>query len=214
MEADWGVEIEANDVVIRVNRLPVDRSRERFFGSRSDIFFLDRCSVTDSGLIHYEPVGGGGTHTCNSHDRGSCPFNAVVYRGNTQVWEASCLGEMQHDDGARAAARSSHIPWGVESDIVTKAVLALRNYAPGKDLSNKPTTGFHAVVLFSLACKSVRLYGFAGSSTVDGHKMSADHGIEKEHRLLTRLEAKTLNASEMNYALRMWWPYTNLTVVC
>ena len=214
MDADWGAEIESNDVVIRVNRLPADSSREREIGARCDVFFVDRCSVSDSGRIQYDPIGGGETRSCDSHDDGNCPFHAVIFRGNTQVWEPACLGETQHEAGARSAAQSSYIPWGVESDLVAEAVLALRDYDPDGSVDHKPTTGFHAAIVFSLACKSVRLYGFAGSDTVDGHAISADHGLEREHQLLRQLEAKTLPSSKMNNVLRAWWSDTDMTVVC
>ena len=75
----------------------------------------------------------------------------------------------------------------------------------------KPTSGFQAIVAMGLACKSVRLYGFAGTTSLDGHAMAADHGIAQEHVLLDQLRAHTL---DMPASLQEFWPTANVTVVC
>ena len=80
------------------------------------------------------------------------------------------------------------------------------------DGSDKPTTGFQAVISLALECKSVRLYGFAGTTSLDGHEMSADHGIEREHVLLRQLSEHTYDL--MPLAIRAAWPATNVSVVC
>lgn len=74
-----------------------------------------------------------------------------------------------------------------------------------------PTTGFHALLTMALACKSVRLYGFAGSANLDGHGISASHGIAQEHLLLDRLVAHTLR---MPASLRDAWATADVTVIC
>ena len=100
------------------------------------------------------------------------------------------------NDAPRNAARSSFIPWGVETDAVTNAVLDLRGYgraAAGSDggsdgeAGSKPTTGFHAVVSMALACRSVRLYGFQGETprlTQYTHSYCT-HTVHSPHALCT-----------------------------
>merc|ERR1712232_460129 len=62
--------------------------------------------------------------------------------------------------------------------------------------SVRPSGGAKAFFTFSLLCDSLRLYGFQGSGTADGHGMSKDgkmtkrrHNYEAEHALYGKLAA-------------------------
>ena len=76
----------------------------------------------------------------------------------------------------------------------------------------------HAVIAFGLACKSLRLYGFGGSISLDGHHIMASHGIDEEHALLASLldpaVAPTLEEMARNAPLRQAWANANVTNVC
>ena len=103
---------------------------------------------------------------------------------------------------------------GVETDLLLEAVFDLRGFqAPS---TNKPTTGLHALVAVALLCSHVRLYGFAGTLTVDGHEEDGFHNIEAEHALLAELAAKgdRLDRLAIPATLRQAWAGTNVTVVC
>jgi hypothetical protein len=97
---------------------------------------------------------------------------------------------------------------------VYDAVLDIRGFrGPGN--GETATTGFHATVSMALACRSVHLYGFQGSTTFDGHAMDASHGIEREHVLLRELAAHApLTGVQMPHVLRDVWPAANLAIVC
>ena len=67
-----------------------------------------------------------------------------------------------------------------------------------------------------LLCSRVRLYGFAGTTTIDGHEEAGDHDIAAEHALLAELVAKgdRLELLAMSATFRQAWAETNVTVVC
>ena len=54
------------------------------------------------------------------------------------------------------------------------------SYNPKGDAS----TGFHAVLTFRPLCHSISLFGFSGKKSLDGHRMSENHMIDREHALL------------------------------
>ena len=75
----------------------------------------------------------------------------------------------------------------------------------------EPTTGFHAVLMFGLACKSVDLYGYMDSGTQDGHVMHSSHGIEKEHALYGQL-LRGERIAHMPDAMRDAWAAANVSL--
>ena len=86
----------------------------------------------------------------------------------------------------------SHIATGIQSDAISDAVYDLLGFQP--PAHNKPTTGFHAALTFAFECRSVRLYGFEGAMTSDGHMLNlADHNVLTEHKLLARLSNRSLH---------------------
>lgn len=114
----------------------------------------------------------------------------------------------------RDKARSSLLPIGIETDLLTNAALDLRGFKRGADgLGTHPTTGFHAVLAFALECGRLDLYGFKGELTADGHLMSADHGIEREHAILDKLSRRE-QVANMPQWLRRRWASTRVNVVC
>ena len=88
-----------------------------------------------------------------------------------------------------AAAFTDAIAAAAFADTIAAA--AIRS-TTGSGYDGKPTTGFHAIITMAFACRSVDLYGFSGSSTINGHVISGDHGIEREHAVLRQLVDKTL----------------------
>ena len=219
----FGAEIDRADVVVRVNRLPRASGEDTAdLGHRTDAYFKDQCSMwgtADDGNIHVT-YNGGAAETCNLRtvplrsDSSSCPFTTLILRGNDARWEDGCSGEHQHNDPIRDAAARSAVHLGVETDLLLEAVFDLRSFHPPG--TNKPTTGLHALVAMGLLCSRVRLYGFAGTATVDGHEESGDHDIAAEHALLAELVAKgdRLEILAMSATFRQAWADANVTVIC
>ena len=55
---------------------------------------------------------------------------------------------------------------------------------------SEASTGLHAVVTFAPRCLGgVRLYGFSGNRTGDGHPIG--HAIDSEHTLLAELASRS-----------------------
>ena len=198
----FGGQIDAADVVIRVNRLPVSNEKSQRVsadvGQRTDIYFVDRCLPKAHGTVQLMYIGrselSNRTLGCQSRsaagEPGKCPFKAVVYRGNTRRWQPSCVSE--HSRHLHAIASRSHIATGIQSDAISDAVYDLLGFQP--PAHNKPTTGFHAALTFAFECRSVRLYGFEGAMTSDGHMLNlADHNVLMEHKLLARLSNRSLH---------------------
>lgn len=219
----FGAEIDGADVVVRVNRLPRASGEDTAdLGRRTDAYVIDKCSMVDSARngIFGVQYNGGAVEACNLRtvplrsDSSSCPFATLILRGNDARWEHGCSGEFQRNDAIRDAAARSAVHLGVETDLLLEAVFDLRSFHPPG--SNKPTTGLHALVAVGLLCSHVRLYGFAGTRTVDGHGESGDHDIAAEHALLAELVAKgdRLELLAMSTKFRQAWAETNVTVVC
>ena len=217
VEGSFGAEIDEADVVVRVNRLPrpggVDTAD---LGRRTDAYFKDQCHMNHAEVNGHFALTyvGGGLGYCNLMSSTSCPFTTLILRGNDARWEPGCIGETQQHAFIRDAAAITAVHIGVETDLLLEAVFDLRGFqAPS---TNKPTTGLHALVAVALLCSHVRLYGFAGTLTVDGHEEDGFHNIEAEHALLAELAAKgdRLERLAIPATLRQAWAGTNVTVVC
>jgi len=214
--AGYGAEIDTAHFVVRVNRMPPrDHSRAADIGRRTDILVLNGCTaMSRNGGVWWTLVGGG-RGGCNLHNRSdlkNCGFRAYVQHNN-QRWEESCAGEHQND--LRKAAKHSWLPVGIESDVLHNAVFDMRGLPPNrKKPTKKPTTGLVAVVMAALSCASLRIYGFAGSKTVDGHVIDRAHDIYAEHALLARLAAHDIDSLAMSDELKQSWRRTNMSVIC
>ena len=178
----YGAEIDSADVVVRANRISSPNYADKV-GARTDIVFMDACHPEEDGGFDLFYVGGETGHCALAS--GECPFNGVVFKGNTFISEEDCSGETQNPRDLILGSRTSVPFYGVESDMTTTAVYQLRHF--DGEGNRKPTTGFHAVVTFGLACRSLRLYGFEGSTSLDGHEIAASHGLEEEHVVLQAL---------------------------
>eukprot|EP00747_Dinoflagellata_sp_TGD_P189023 gnl/TRDRNA2_/TRDRNA2_48852_c0_seq1.p1 gnl/TRDRNA2_/TRDRNA2_48852_c0~~gnl/TRDRNA2_/TRDRNA2_48852_c0_seq1.p1 ORF type:complete len:276 (+),score=32.73 gnl/TRDRNA2_/TRDRNA2_48852_c0_seq1:68-895(+) len=184
----YGAEIDKHEVVIRVNRMPPrNGSWAKQVGQRTDVLFSGK---TPKALLRLHFFGGE-VEYCYWH---TCGFGALL---------------LLPENISSSVAAKSRIPWGVETDAVAEAVFNMA--APGK-----ASSGLHAVISMALECKSVRLYGFAGLGTVDGHLITPDHNTEHEHKLIDMLErmgSKALPPTPLGVA-QDGWPAMNVTVVC
>eukprot|EP00747_Dinoflagellata_sp_TGD_P181483 gnl/TRDRNA2_/TRDRNA2_35344_c0_seq1.p1 gnl/TRDRNA2_/TRDRNA2_35344_c0~~gnl/TRDRNA2_/TRDRNA2_35344_c0_seq1.p1 ORF type:complete len:313 (-),score=17.27 gnl/TRDRNA2_/TRDRNA2_35344_c0_seq1:22-960(-) len=202
----YGAEIDKHDVVIRVNRLPPrDGSLARKIGKRTDVYFLDSCEPSSNLRVRF--VGGepGLCNTAHDHD---CDFGALILRGNTERFKSpKCVGETKRKKYFLHEAAKSRIPWGIVTDVVTDAALDMTE-------PHYPSSGFHAAIVMALECKSVRLYGFVGTETVDGHPI-VGHDLELEHKKLSMLMHSGLQAlpPALQGVIPAAWPATNVSAL-
>ena len=71
--------------------------------------------------------------------------------------------------------------------------------------------GLHALLTMAFACKEVDLYGFSGSTTIDGHPITDEYGIEFEHAAIAMLIDRTLPRYDYpDEATRLAWSRTTV----
>ena len=190
-----GAAIDAHGDVIRVNRLPTNRTHWRDVGRRTSVWFSKMCRlkpfrvghgaalrllVMDSKLktgdsedtpIGYCPLDGPAVR---------CPFRAFVAMGKKHKKNATdvdkCFGAGMRSLSSR---QSSAVRVGIASEARFDAAIAMRH---GREAS----MGLHALLTFAPHCRGgVRLYGFSGNGTTDGHHIG--HALTIEHALMAEL---------------------------
>lgn len=195
-----GPTIDAHDLVLRVNRLPFPAASSRHVadvGARTSVWFSKMCrlqhgalrlQVMDSRYPNGEadpgpeglcPLGGPNSKKGGAH---SCPFDAFVARGGANE---TGLKKKCYADGMRALAgrRAAAFPIGLTSGWLFE----LANQLHG---GTEASTGLHAVLAFAPQCAGgLRLYGFSGNATLDGHKMG--HAVAKEHAVINEMARRS-----------------------
>ena len=217
-----GQEIDAHDLVARINSLPQPdrffrgrdqamRRRGQDIGEKTDLLFGTFCQIS---ACH----GGTAQHGCSALDQdcsgGQCWPRLLVQSHFRPDDSCSTVGARACNFSAMVfKASSKHDEWcgryGSGETAVRAAAGASNlplgvqeNYVSemvhhvrrsGGEYQGFPTTGFHAVVTLGLACDSVDLYGFSGESTADNHQISSNHRIAVEHAALNALIQKSLS---------------------
>ena len=178
-----GSQIDSHDVVVHVNNIPEHNMRPHT-GSRTDVLFStlchDRIQAANRLSIKFGP-----SNWCDTH--GTCPFTAAIFRPG--VFDSPCRGNTIID-----STGGSRVNVGMSACSMSELVHYVRR--KGTPYAGKPTTGFHAVATMAFVCEQVDLYGFSGSATVDGHRISEDHQIEREHAVLRTLIEHALPMTE------------------
>ena len=178
-----GSQIDSHDVVVHVNNIPEHNMRPHT-GSRTDVLFStlchDRIQAANRLSIKFGP-----SSWCDTH--GTCPFTAAIFRPG--VFDSPCRGNTIID-----STGGSRVNVGMSACSMSELVHYVRR--KGTPYAGKPTTGFHAVATMAFVCEQVDLYGFSGSATVDGHRISEDHQIEREHAVLRTLIEHALPMTE------------------
>ena len=194
-----GADIDAHDLVARLNRLPVivgtgrDPSAEQppnqteaDLGKRTDILFVavpdlpevSRGRVVAEGLRPQRPVGGAGLRpiaaSCSlrSASNWTCPFRAYV---------AACFEPHAQATFTAAATGEVALALGcVRPPIISESrrfeALRLR------DGRVRPSSGFMLFLALVHQCDHLSLYGFDDRlTTMDGHFLSPSHRLVSEH---------------------------------
>lgn len=178
-----GPAIDRHDTVIRVNRVPTEEYFKDF-GNRTDVFFA---GAKAEGRHMYNLAGqyfrsmGGSYHLCEFSAE-DCPFRALVLKGvdhprHPRAWESKYPCEKP---GWRPEADDLRWPLGYQGYVLNTFAFDLLE-------GDRPTNGFHAFLTFLLACEELDVYGFSGGETADGHKMSAQHKLGREHEIMAWL---------------------------
>lgn len=183
-----GPEIDDFDTVIRINRLP---GPEHYadFGTKTDVFFAEpgfssQHNWQPSGYW-VENMGSGfpGARLCNWSGGPTCPFGALILKGaDYPVVRKNFSKRFPLDRPGWKPPDSTVFPFGYQKDIVNHVAFLFRA------LHGKvPTNGFHAFLTFAPICSSLRLYGFSGDVSYDGHQMGIRHAVNIEHDIIGRI---------------------------
>lgn len=183
-----GAEIDGHDTVIRINRLPA-REHHDDFGNKTDVFFAEPGFSTQHNWqtrgYWVESIGSGfpGATLCGWAGGISCPFGALILKGaDFPVVRKNFTRRFPLDRPGWSPPNSTAFPFGYQKDIVNHAAFLFR------ELQGKvPTNGFHAFLTFAPICSSLRLYGFSGGLSYDGHEMGVRHGVNAEHAIIDRI---------------------------
>ena len=186
-----GKEIDAHDYVIRVNRLPQRAAHYFDVGRRTSVWFSKPCrlkpylqgsraaltlQVMDS--KHSTGDADGPSARCPLDGPASrCPFGAFVGRGGESE---KCFGLAVRTLNSR---QSAALPIGIVGQQLFSQALKLHR-------GSEASTGLHAFLAFAPRCAGgLRLYGFSGNRTNDGHHIG--HAVDTEHALLAELARRT-----------------------
>jgi hypothetical protein len=190
-----GPAIDAHDTVIRVNRVPTEEFWSDF-GQRTDILFTSAMSDERPAFIktgqRYTKLGRGGKALCPFVSDSSlepCPFKSLVLKDADEKtrWE-----KLYPENSAGWLPNASQFPIARESRIAGSFIWQL---VDGK----RPTTGFHAFLLFTALCDRLSLYGFSGKSTADGHPIKERfHNVTREHEIIAQVAAGTFKLNGMH----------------
>lgn len=186
-----GPEIDAHDTVVRMNRLPPPELH-RDMGQRTDIYFKNLLSdfTHNRTRVWYmeapskqrkgksnNPPGGWCQHRHPS--KKGCEFGAILYEGASK--------EQQRKLKWLSPRPEMSLPYARQSDLLHVAEHSFALFGDGKKV---PSAGFKAFLTCAVLCNSISLYGFAGTSTLDGHFLAhTRHDLEMEHAVLERLAA-------------------------
>lgn len=170
-----GAKIDSYDTVIRVNRIS---SPEFFkdFGKRTDVLFIGPINngipmISWAGQL-YRQMGSNDILLCDFKE--SCPFRALVLKGERPVrgnWD------LIHPVGSIGwKPPRANFPIAYQDGDLNQFVWDLMQ-------GILPTTGFQAILTFSLVCNTLDVYGFTGKKNADGHVVSKKHNLTREHEL-------------------------------
>lgn len=196
-----GPEIDGHTTVIRVNRLPT-RAYHSDFGKNTDVYFIQHkharrdyflgVLMGDGANIPCEYRGRGGRCSVGSVVMGAdidwATYKSYVHEPSSFKWEDRFLSDLK---GSQLNV-SSRFPVGFQV-----AAIAMASHIFNAFWGKEPTSGFHAFLLFTPICRSLRLYGFSGGETADQHEMWEGHPLSQEHGVIDRLVRGAICDSEL-----------------
>lgn len=171
--------IDAHDVVVRINRVMHAGGLAGDLGARTDVYFtkLCRAQVRDWRaplVLELQADDGVEGRRCSLAGEQRCPFSAFVFMAHGKG--RTCRRRRWLDTSLARAAATAQIVLGEQDPAAYDAA--------AKILGALPTMGFHAIYTLRPICGSLTLFGFAGNVTLDGHPITTDHDLAREHALL------------------------------
>lgn len=188
-----GDTIDQFQIVIRVNRLPL-QSQKSDFGSKTTAYFKNTIGdYIDGGTkvrVRYQQGDKGPLGICNIVTGEGCPFDRVIYEGwkDPKLWRR---GKSNIPVGFQAAALQ-HFQHQVEA-------LGLYNNFPPEEkplYKVRPSGGMKAFFTAALLCDRLDLFGFGGAGTIDNHVLIG-HEFEKEHAFLDLVASGNLKETDL-----------------
>ena len=211
-----GSEIDAHDIVVRINRLPFQESgrRERQnmlhreLGWKTDAlvsyFHVDSLHfgyAVAQGLMptsrypkhyslghHPRPVANCSISPRNGNIT-TCPFRALVLPScHLPAWDVGKRSaNVWLTPPDKPQADERALRIGCFKQEVVDAVNSLHFGSVREGRRTKPSTGLYTFFALVHACSNLDMYGFDGSNTVDSHVISPAHNLDEEHRLMAHV---------------------------
>ena len=188
-----GREIDAHDVVIRINRLHnvSDPVWVADLGRKTTVYYTKVCSLHSESMRvwGHSTLQGGHNNEGNPlvwfcplasppPATGHCSIGAIAMKYQANRCTSHAMAAVQ----GRMRAAAPTIPIALETPEASRAADALRPDKPDA------TTGFHAYYDFAAECRHMSIYGFTGEATLDGHAIDG-HNVSVEHGVLRALVA-------------------------
>eukprot|EP00908_Phaeocystis_cordata_P000751 Transcript_10834.p1 GENE.Transcript_10834~~Transcript_10834.p1 ORF type:complete len:511 (+),score=15.94 Transcript_10834:381-1913(+) len=191
-----GAEIDAHDVVVRINQLPLVPTDvftpaevpmglvAQKLGTKTDVLIdyqgastLQRGYAVAYGFRPSTARQKRQMVNCSlSSAHATCSFRAYVV--------PQCSGFRT----PRAEAPAKHaLALGCLKQELVDAVSGLRFTASSRRSQARPSTGLLTFFALLHACADLDLYGFSGTGTVDNHPMSPIHNLPEEHLLVSHI---------------------------
>mmetsp|Transcript_58608 Transcript_58608/g.108144 ORF Transcript_58608/g.108144 Transcript_58608/m.108144 type:complete len:196 (-) Transcript_58608:42-629(-) len=128
---------------------------------------------------------------------GTCPFKAFVIPG---INSSECTTTMKSRGyhSIQEIELNACYPTGYVNDAWSTEIQEIRR---NQNLYwGRPTTGFHAIIVFGYLCETLTLYGFG--LDVPGHLIQDVHHMGRERLLLHKLVSGTLPLEDYPPVLR------------
>jgi hypothetical protein len=194
----FGPEIDSHDIVIRMNRLP-EKANYPDLGNRTDVYFVNNefIKYTSAGF-HVDQVAqyiGGAWVDCKETPA-ECRFSSIIYQSINTLF----LPQMTKSQWEQVAEgwQGTNFFVGRMSPEMDKAMHCI---AGKMSHIGYPTAGFAAFLTFLPLCDSMRLYGFSGSKTLDGHNEWIFHRLANEHLVMQKIGAGQMTQQDFNFEL-------------
>lgn len=193
-----GADIDSHDTVIRVNRLPTTQYFADF-GKRTDVLFGNYWEAGHGMVTLMGPA----SKNC-SHAKGAveCDTSIRCDQGGPMCSFSTLIVKMRNASPSTRkymSRRWAHAPYPVAS-AKEEVFDVAGSLLPGVD---RPSAGFVAFLTFAPLCRTLKVFGFAGRTTADGHPMATSHNFDLEHSVLALL-SRGMAPTEAGPAARAW----------
>jgi hypothetical protein len=188
-----GPEIDSADVVVRMNRLPY-KDLYPDLGNRTDIYFVNNLFLKIWNGV-FNPIQEaqyiGGTKVNCKLKPEDCHFSAIVFQPElTDVITAAQWNQVAQ------GWRGTPFVVGRINDDLREALRCLAS-----KVGNFASTGFATFLTLLPVCDTLRLYGFSGGETLDGHGIWGLHSLGREHLVMKSVGAGLMTKQDFPLGL-------------